>query len=367
MIWELLFISLLSLNLFFLCVVVYNFITAPRIKNIESAGNPGLKISVLIPARNEENNISACIQSVLEQSYENIEVIVLDDQSIDKTASIVNQFEARDERVKLEIGKDLPDGWLGKNWACFQLAKKASGDLFLFIDADVRLSQHSVSNGVGLLFGKQLNLLSVFPTQQISGIGAKLVVPLMNWILLTFLPLIKVYSSANKSFVAANGQFILIDRKTYEDTGGHSSVRDQVVEDMELARRIKKRKLRMMTALGDDAVLCEMYNSFNDSLRGFSKNFFTGFNTGIIAFVALLLFIFLLFFSPVLLVFSEPVYLVVVSVILIGRTLISIMSRQNVLLNTLLHFIQIPVLLFVGFNSVYQSVFGRRTWKGRKI
>ncbi|HOI30309.1 MAG TPA: glycosyltransferase family 2 protein [Melioribacteraceae bacterium] len=367
MIWELLFISLITLNLFFMCVVVYNYFTAPRIKNTDPVVGTDLKISVLIPARNEEYNIKACLESVLEQSYKNIEVIVLDDHSIDKTASIVNDFESKDKRVRIEKGRDLPEGWLGKNWACFQLAKKASGDLFLFIDADVRLSRHSVSNGVGLFLGKHLNLLSVFPTQKISGIGAQLVVPLMNWILLTFLPLIKVYSSANKSFVAANGQFILIDSKTYEETGGHSAVRDQVVEDMELARRIKRRNLRMMTALGDDSVSCQMYNSFKDSINGFSKNFFSGFNTNIFVFASLLFFIFVLFFSPLLLVAAGPEFLVVVSIILIGRIIISKMSRQNVLINSILHFIQIPVLLFIGFNSVHQSIFGRRTWKGRKI
>lgn len=367
MIWELLFISLLAINIFFSGIVIYNFFTAPRIKNINRVENPELKVSVLIPARNEENNISACLESVLDQSYMNIEVLVLDDQSADKTSSIVNEYESKDKRVRLEKGKDLPEGWVGKNWACFQLARKASGELFLFIDADVKLNRHSVSNAAVLFADNRLNLLSVFPTQNISGIGAQLVVPLMNWILLTFLPLIKVYSSPNKSFVAANGQFILIDRKTYEDTGGHSAVRDQVVEDMELARRIKRRKMRMMTALGDDAVSCEMYNSFSDSIKGFSKNFFAGFNTNVFVFTALLIFIFILFFTPLLLLAAGPEFFIVVSVILISRFFISIMSRQNVLINCLFHFIQIPVLLFVGFNSVYQSIFGRRTWKGRKI
>ncbi len=367
MIENILFILLLFFNLLFLLIIIYNYFTAPVIKNIKSPINDSKKLSILIPARNEEKNISHCLDSIVNQSFTNYEIIVLDDESIDNTANIVNTYVAKDSRIKLEQGKKLPEGWLGKNWACFQLSQKASGDLFLFIDADVRLNENAVSNSIKLREEKSLNLITVFPTQQINGIGAQLVVPLMNWLLLTFLPLKKVYTSRRSSFVAANGQFILIDRKTYVTIGGHSSVRNQVVEDMELAKKVKKNGLRMLTALGGDSIFCKMYNSLNDSVNGFSKNFYKGFNISALTFLFMLFFVMILFFSPVILIMLNINFLLIVTIILIGRVLISLMSKQKVIINIILHFLQMLVLIIVGIKSVYAASSGDIEWKGRKI
>ncbi len=367
MISNLLFILLLSINLIFLFIIIYNFFTAPRIKNIKSTTHSNYKLSILIPARNEEKNISHCLDSILNQSFKNYEVIVMSDESNDNTASIVNEYVSKDSRIKLELGKKLPEGWLGKNWACFQLSQKATGDLFLFIDADVRLNENAVSSSVKLFEEKGLSLITVFPTQQINGIGAQLVVPLMNWLLLTFLPLKKVYTSPRSSFVAANGQFILIDRKTYVSIGGHNDVKNQVVEDMELARKVKQNGLRMITALGNDSIFCEMYSSLNDSVNGFSKNFFKGFNISSITFLLMLFFMMILFFTPVILIILNINFLLIVSIILIGRVLISLMSKQKVVINVILHFFQMLVLIFVGIKSVYAASSGDIEWKGRKI
>lgn len=367
MILNIFFISLLILNLLFLALIVYNFFTAPSIKNrqIKSENEP--EISLLIPARNEEKNIPDCLDATLNQSYQKYEVIILDDDSHDDTYKIAGQYSRNDERVKVIKGKPLPVGWLGKNWACFQLARQAKNDLFLFIDADVRLNKYAVENVLSTFEEKKLNLLSVFPSQKINGLGARLVVPLMNWILLAFLPLIKVYTSPKSSFVAANGQFILIDRTTYESTGGHSSVRDQVVEDMELARRVKKRGLKMLTALGSNSIYCKMYNSFEESVNGFSKNFYREFNINPILFLLLLTFIAFVFFAPLIFVFVNINFLLVVIIILTGRALISFISNQSILINTMFHFLQMSVLLFVGLKSVYGALIGTHLWKGRKI
>lgn len=367
MILDIFFILLLFLNLFFLSIIVYNFFTAPTVQNVQSSSVSSNKLSILIPARNEENNIAGCLDSVLNQSHQNFEVIVLDDDSSDNTYNVVEEYTKQDPRIKIAKGKSLPIGWLGKNWACFQLAKLASNDLFLFIDADVRLNKHAVSSALNIVNDKSLNMLSVFPSQQINGIGAQLVVPLMNWLLLTFLPLVQVYKSSRPSFVAANGQFILIDRTTYETTGGHSSVRDQVVEDMELARRIKKRGLKMMTALGGDSIYCRMYNSFSDSVNGFSKNFFKGFNINPILFLLLIIFITLVFLVPLFLLILNVNFLLIVIIVLIGRAIISLISKQNIFINTVLHFIQMGIIVYVGIKSVYGALVGTHVWKGRKI
>lgn len=367
MIEDFLFISFLFLNMIFLLIIIYNYLTAPVINNAVAEVVGKKNLSILIPARNEEKNISNCLDSILSQSYKNFKITVLDDKSDDNTSSIVSEYGAKDNRIKLKKGKELPEGWLGKNWACFQLAKKSEGDLLLFLDADVRLNNNAIANSINLFEEKKLNMLSVFPSQQITGIGAHLVIPLMNWLLLTFLPLKKVYTSKRNSLVAANGQFIMIDLHTYLTIGGHSSVKNQVVEDMELARRVKKNGLRMLTALGNDSIICEMYSSFNDSINGFSKNFYKGFNISSFAFLFMLFIMMIVFFIPAFLIIMNINFLLIVSVILIGRVFISIMSKQKIILNTVLHFIQMLVLIFVGVKSVFGTVTGNIEWKGRKI
>jgi chlorobactene glucosyltransferase len=364
---DLLFIALLAGNIFFLSIVIYNFFTAYKIKEIDYLSSDSTLVSVLIPARNEENNIENCLKSVVAQTYKNYEVIVLDDNSVDSTAEIVNKFVQIHKNIKLADGEGLPKNWLGKNWALHQLSKIANGELFLFIDADVILNKRALSEAIKKFEEQKLNLLSVFPTQRISGLGSLLVVPLMNWLLLTFLPLRKVFTSNNNSFVAANGQFILIDRKTYFEIGGHELVKGQVVEDMEIARKVKKRNLKMLTALGDDMIYCNMYNSFSESVKGFSKNFFKGFNTNKYLFLIMLLFFQFFFLFPLILAFIESKYWLIVILILFGRFFVSLTSRQTAIKNIFLHFPQMLILFYVGVKSVYYDLSGKGEWKGRKI
>lgn len=351
--------------LVFTSIAVYNFLQAPRLKKNESKIRHALLVSVLIPARNEEKNIGICLQSVLNQNYKNLEIIVLDDNSDDRTAEIVNKYT--NEKIKLVKGEVLPQGWLGKNWACSQLSKYAGGELILFLDADVILSKDAISSVVDIWVENKLKMLSVFPTQYIFTLGEHLIVPLMNWLLLNFLPLTLVFSSDRKSFAAANGQFILFEKKTYNSINGHESVKDKVVEDMELARELKKRGEKIMTLVGDKTIKCRMYNDFKNSFAGFSKNFFPGFNTSPVVFAVLIFFLLLEFFLPFLLVFINYKFISHVVVILAGRIFVSLTSMQNFVFNILLHPIQMIVMLFVGINSLIKTINNQIEWKGRKI
>lgn len=360
------FILLLIFNLLFLFISMYNFFTAPKLQ-CKKAFNDNTFLSVLIPARNEEKNIGNILSDLINQSYKNFEVIVLNDNSIDATEEIIKSFTQKDKRIKLINGKEIPEGWLGKNYACHQLSQQANGDLFLFIDADVLLSKYALESVLKTFEEKKIKMLSVFPTQIIQNISTYLVTPMMNWILLTFLPLKKVYSSKMKSFVAANGQLILIDRNTYFKIGGHESVKDKIVEDMELARKIKSLDLKMMTLLGNNVVSCKMYSSFKDAFNGFSKNFYSGFNTNPILFSLLLIFIQMVFILPTFLVLFDFKFILPVFLIVVSRIFISYISNQNILINTLLHPLQIIIVFLVGINSMMISYLGKTEWKGRKI
>lgn len=359
----LIIITLILIVLSFISFV--NFLWAPVLSIKEKVIKDPELISILIPARNEEHNIAKCLDSVLKQDYPLKEIIVLDDFSSDNTFELAQSFS--NCGVKVIKGKELPTGWIGKNWACYQLSKEATGNYLLFIDADVYLNPDTISSAYKELIKSDLALLSIFPTQILKSFGEYLVVPLMNWILLNFLPLPLVYGLKIESFVAANGQFMLWNKKYYKLLGGHESVKDKVVEDMELARKCKKEKLNVKTFLGGELVFCKMYNSFSDAVKGFSKNFFAGFNMNPVLFVILIAGLFIIFIYPFYFLPYSLLSLIPAGLILLSRTFISIRSKQNILLNILLHPLQMIFMFIIGVQSVIQTQTNSLKWKDRKV
>jgi len=348
-------------------VIIYNCFTAPKVINRKYDLLKKPHVSILIPARNEEDNITALLHSIIQQSYSNYELFVLDDQSEDQTSTVVETLSTKNEKINLIRGKPLPDGWLGKNWACFQLAQHARGDVVLFVDADVRLSAHALEAALYQMQNNNVVMLSCFPTQKIDSLGEWLVVPLMNWLLLAFLPLTTVTSSHYKSLTAANGQFILCDKKSYNAIGGHKAVFNRVVEDMEIARKLKVGGYRIMTALGHDAITCRMYSGLIDSLKGFSKNFYLGFNVSPLTFLCILTALMLVFFMPFIFSTFNSQYIWLILIIFLGRLLVSLLSRQNLLINIILYPLQMVAMFIIGVNSLYWTLKGKAVWKGRRI
>ncbi|MFA7288579.1 MAG: glycosyltransferase family 2 protein [Melioribacteraceae bacterium] len=346
-------------------VVAYNYFSVPRIrKNNENKFSNSKLVSVLIPARNEENNIKKVLDSLLSQTYKELKITVLNDNSTDRTKEIVEEYTNRHSNINLIEGEALPQGWLGKNWACHQLSKNTKGGFLLFIDADVELKENAIDAVMVQMDKYKLDAISIFPSQRIKGFGEWLVVPMMNWLLLSFLPLKQVYKSKNKSLAAANGQLFLFKKDIYNIIGGHEKVKNEVVEDMEFARLLKMNRYRLMTAVGDTQIYCSMYDSFTSAVTGFSKNFYEGFKIPKVAFMFLLFFFEIVFFFPFVLVFFDIVFYIPILLILLSRIYISIISRQNILINILLHPIQMIMLLLVGIKSVNKIGI---EWKGRKI
>ena len=348
-------------------IIVYNYCTAPRILNQSYPLVQKPLVSILIPARNEEQNIAETLRTLLEQSYTNYEVIVLDDHSEDDTFHLVEEIARTTEKVTLVRGKPLPPGWLGKNWACFQLAQYARGEVYLFIDADVHLSNRALEAALHTMYKHTVVMLSCFPTQKIGGTGAWLVVPLMNWLLLSLLPLRLVTATSYTSLTAANGQFMLCNKQPYDSIGGHEAVADQVVEDTELARRFKRNNYRIMTAVSYDALTCRMYGGFMDAFKGFSKNFFPGFNVSPLIFLCILTALIMVFFTPFIFVIFRAYYIWLIIIIATGRVIVSRISSQNPLINVMLHPFQMLCMVLIGANSLYWTVTGKTVWKGRTI
>jgi putative membrane protein len=213
---------------------------------------------------------------------------------------------------------------------------------------------------------RNADVLSVFPTQIMKSWGEYFIVPLMNWLLLTFLPLKKVYTSENKSFVAANGQFIMFKRRVYDQIEGHKSVKDEVVEDMAFARLLKSAGFRLVTALGHTSIFCRMYDSFDDAYNGFVKNFFPGFRINPFLFWCFILLIQLVYMLPIVMSFIDINFLIVTFAIILNRLLISFTSNQNPLIG-IIHPLQMFLLIMIGYSSVNSHRSGKCRMERTKI
>ncbi len=349
------FVALQFLN------VLLNMFFSQRIKRTTASNSK--TISILIPARNEEENIGFLLNDLSKIESENIEIIVCDDQSTDNTYNIVNQYIESNNKIKIIQSKKLPKGWLGKNYACYQLSQAATGNYLLFVDADVRLQGNIVQDTVAYLEKHQLGLLSIFPVQIQKTFGEKISVPIMNYILLTLLPLIFVRISPFSSHSAANGQFMLFDANTYKKNQPHKMFKNSAVEDITISRHFKKKNIKIACLTGEKKVQCRMYKNYKAALNGFAKNIFMFFgNSRLLAF---LFWIIVALGSIPVLLFKINFFIIYLVLYLMVLLLYSFVSKQNMILNVLLFPIQILFLLQVMLTNIFNKK--QYLWKGRNI
>ncbi|MCX2576260.1 glycosyltransferase [Pedobacter sandarakinus] len=345
-------------------VTLFNFLSNPKLPKTVKRHND--LVSILVPARNEEENILTLMESIRQQNYENYEVIVLDDGSTDDTFSKVAGFAANYPSFRVLKGKELAPGWLGKNYACHQLAEIAKGKYFLFVDADETLEKGLIDSLINRISLGKLALLSIFTNQVTKTIGEKLTVPLMHFILLNLLPLRLVRFSKNPEFAAASGQCMCFTAQNYQQNKWHEHVRNRVVEDVEIMKAVKRSGYNAEALLGNNLIYCRMYKNLNESLNGFSKNLLAGFGNNIIILVIYQLLVTL---GPVILIFNFNASLVVlpITLIFLSRTMISYLSGQSVLMNLILHPFQMLFFLIISVLSIIKHIFKIGTWKGRSI
>jgi glycosyltransferase involved in cell wall biosynthesis len=345
-------------------VTLFNFISNPKLT--QSPKYYKDLVSILIPARNEEQDIIRLLQSLKIQDYQNIEVIVLDDNSEDKTHQISQEFCASDSRFKIIKGKPLENGWLGKNYACHQLTQQAKGKFLLFLDADEEVKNGLINNAIYRMYLGKLSLLSLFTNQVMKTNAEKSVIPLMHFLLLNLLPLRLVKLSKMPAFSAASGQFMLFNAADYHQNLWHQSVKSKVVEDVEIMKQIKTNGYKGEVLLANGYLLCRMYKSYQECLNGFSKNLLSGFGNSI---VGLLVYIFLIIIGPIIIAFNLNFQLVYLAITLIvfSRIMISLLSGQNVILNIFFHTLQMLNLLLLAILSIQKSISKNVVWKGRSI
>lgn len=347
-----------------LLVALINMIFSQKFKDAADVST-GL-VSILIPARNEELNILNLLIDLQKQTYKRLEIIVFDDQSTDQTAELVSEIAKYDPRVRLVKSTNLPEGWLGKNWACHSLGKEAKGDFLLFVDADVRLDENAVSGSLGYLQRTKSKLLSVFPKQLMLSTSEKSVVPVMNYILLTLLPLILVRYSRFTSLSAANGQFMLFEAKKYAELVPHEKMKAEKVEDINISRLYKHEKLNVSCVANNKEITCRMYHNYKESVNGFSKNLVMFFGNSYLVAVAFWL-ITSLGFIPILLSLPFSYFLVLAFIVILTRIIVSIISNQSIISNLLFLIIQQINIVVIIVRSFFLNKNAKMEWKGRKI
>ena len=225
------------------------------------------RTSLLVPARDEGVRLRRTLPGLLAQPAE--EIIILDDESIDDTAAIVDT--TGDPRVRLIRGTPRPPGWIGKNWACHQLAEAATGDLLVFCDADVRLAPGALEAVWAHQHRQRAEVFSVFPRQEARGLGERMVVPLIDENLLAFLPH-QLLDAPVPAAAVANGQLLAFLRTAYHVVGGHEAVASEIVDDLALGRRARRVGLKLGLSLGGDLVGVRMYDGYASVVAGMGKS-----------------------------------------------------------------------------------------------
>lgn len=323
-------------------------------------------VSVLIPARNEEENIAALLDELSQHDYPNLEIFVYDDLSTDATYETASLKAEKDPRIQVLRGGELPEGWLGKNHGCHRLSLHARGEYLLYLDADVQIKKGLIKNALAHVVRHRLDLFSIFPSQKIYTLGERLTVPLMNWILVSLLPLALTRKAAWSSFSAANGQFMFFRAKVYHREQFHKTLKNQKVEDIAIFRLMKRKKYRVHTVLGNRQISCRMYRSWDESVMGFSRNVFEFFGgSKVLAFLFGI--ITTLGFIPVLLALPPVFTLSYFLLILLMRAMIAAASRQNIVLNLLLAPLQQLSFMFVMVKAAILQYKKTTLWKGRMI
>lgn len=244
---------------------------------VEPASPPSnaARISVCVPARNEERNIRTCIELILAQDYPNFEVIALEDRSTDGTAAILRQLAAQNNRLTIVHGSELPKGWAGKPHALYQASAVARGEWLCFVDADTFLSPNTLSACYVKALETKADMFTIMTFQILGSFWERVIMPIvMTALSVGFSP--RKVNDPNSRDAIANGQFILIKRSVYDAIGGHESVKDQIVEDKAISEQVKWNGYRLIVANGYTVARTRMYTSLAEMWEGWTKNIYLG-------------------------------------------------------------------------------------------
>ena len=347
-------------------------------------------VTILVPARNEECRIRACLTSLVAQEPPVREIILLDDRSGDRTAEIARDLGFREEpgsRLRLIRGAELPEGWVGKNWACHQLSEDAdpASTHLLFTDADTIHSPGCVSAALDHALAVRADLLSLWPDQITGTWSEKLVIPLGYLLFMAFQPFpFLSWLQAKPERVArwgipkerlamigaANGQFLLFRREAYRSLGGHEALKDHLVEDVAFGRRVASRTgegMRLVNADGIDLLRCRMYSGLAELWEGFSKNLRPVFEESHLSFMLFGVVIGGLFLLPFCLLPEAGLapFVGIAVVLVMGMRLLLTLRFRTSWFGFIAHPFGVALALLIALNSWRLCLRRGIVWKGR--
>jgi chlorobactene glucosyltransferase len=296
--------------IYFIGYIIKSFKRSPTIESIDKytiSKNP--KVSVILPARNEEKYIAKCLESLLGQDYPNFEIIAVNDSSNDKTGDIIYEYAKKNSCIVTVNAKPKPDGWTGKNWACYEGYLRATGDVFLFTDADTVHSPYTMSLALGHVLRDNLDAITAIPRLLCKDVWTKITLPMLsNFLHSRFSPL-RVNNPKTKTGYFF-GSFYMITRRTYEMVGTHKIVKHELVEDGALGGMVKEQKFRMKMVRGERYIEAIWSRDFQTLWHGLRRLMISIHSQNKIAASMMTIAVFFLLFEPFLLVpYSLVLYL----------------------------------------------------------
>tara|TARA_B110000438_G_scaffold302960_1_gene362482 strand:+ start:6076 stop:7185 length:1110 start_codon:yes stop_codon:yes gene_type:complete len=327
-------------------------------------------LSILIPARNEEENLSKCLNSIIKSGTLYKEILIYDDHSTDNTEEEILKFTKIDKRIKKAKTKKLEKGWIGKSFACYQLGIQSNSDWIVYIDADTEINGR-IENLISIAKKNKVTMLSAWPKIKMDSQVEKIFMPLLNFVVFTLCPVVFSKDLKSENLGIAHGACILFNKKSYIDNGGHQLVKNDLFEDTRLARIWRNKKENTYCINGSNIISVKMYNSFFSIWNGFKKNYYPSFTNDfsfiIFQLVFFISYVFLPFFLIFLIIFDSidtiKVFLLILS--FLPKIIINIKFRYN-LISIIFHPIIVLIMLFLGFSSWWNFRFGKGLiWKDR--
>jgi chlorobactene glucosyltransferase len=338
-------------------------------------------LAVIVPARDEAESIGACLSGLIAQTYPagRMQVVVVDDGSTDGTASIARQFEQGSAQLTVIDAGPLPPGWIGKSHACWVGAKEVDADWLCFIDADTRHEPSLLVSAMSTALQGNTDLLSLHPRQEMLGFWERMLMPISFMSLMILLDARRI-NNPNSKNAMANGQFILIQQKVYEDVGGHHAIMGQILEDVALARLVKSRGYRLRLMGGDQLIRTRMYTNLKALWQGLARGGAELFGVPLTSLAILnsMLFSFLPLVYPlwqVSLAIGMPETNSWISAVVACLGSITWYSTHAIAMKTYRvparYLLLLPVayllIALVNTEGILGRLRGRRLWKGRRI
>ncbi len=347
---------------FILFISLINFLT---IRTPNKSSQIKESISVVVPLRNEAKNVAELVASLHHQkNLTHIEFLLLDDNSEDETLALLQQHTLGLTNFQIVSGTTLPQGWIGKTWALQQLVERSSGEIIISIDADVRLVPDAISKAVTLLKKAQLDFLSPYPKQLAYTWSEKLIQPLLQWSWMSTVILRIAERSSLSSTVVANGQFFVVRRAALAQVGGYDSVRNKVLDDVELARTLVKNGSHGCVANGAAIATTRMYSSWREIQAGYGKSLHAAFGSVLGSGIAIV-FVFLTGIAPVIAgITGSTIGWYAFGAVTLTRVMSAIKVGKSGL-DAFLHPVSSALLIYLIIYSWMMR--GQVQWKGRTV